>query len=133
MLFTSGKLVITVSYDYATSSQKDTITVIDGTNYSFIKNLDGGFISRRIKLSDGKFYLMNSYSTQEWDSNLQGVIRYISNSANYTNLDLFDIVADNSLLWIADKINGLVKYTNDLNLQFIVPWPALWLFKFAFP
>lgn len=119
--YVSSKIVVTLAYDYNTGSQKDTVTVIDGNTYAFISNLDGGFVSRRIKKSNNKFYLINSYSIKEWDETLQGSFRFISNSANYTDLDLYDVVADNSLLYIADRNNGLVKYTDDTNLEKIVP------------
>ncbi len=117
----SGMLVATFAYDYGTSSQKDTLSVFDAATTSFIKNLNGGYVSRTIKTNNSNFYIVNSYSVQEWDGNLQNNMRTVLGSANYTNTDMYDVIADNNLLWIADKNNGLVKYVSDNSIEFIVP------------
>jgi hypothetical protein len=114
----NNKLVVNI-----TSSQNDTIRILNSNDFSLINDLEkGGFKTRRFKSFNNKFYIVKYDNVEEFDDAIQTLTRYVGPNANFTGIDLYDVTyGDGNNLYIADKNNGLVKYVDDSNISFIIP------------
>lgn len=114
----NNKLVVNI-----TSSSNDTTRILNSSDFSFVVNLQpGSSKTKRIKSFNDRFYIVKYDNITELDNSLQLQTRHIGASTNFVGIDLYDVTSgDGNNIYIADKNNGLVKYTDDNNVSFILP------------
>lgn len=104
------------------STSTDSVVMVNTSNFTTGTTLlSGGFELRQLKTENNRLYAVNNYSVNEWDNNFQS-LRQIYSSANYQNTDMFGIATGSgNQLYIADRNNGLVNYTDNNNIIFTIP------------
>ncbi len=105
------------------SSSADTVKIINASSFAEEKNLvEGNFATRQLRISDNRFYFVNNYTIQEWDSDFQNKLREVFAGSVYTNVDMFGVsTGSGSALYIADGNNGLTEYRSDTDVLFTIP------------
>lgn len=118
-----GKLIINIAYNYNQSSQKDSILLLDLISLNQLGMLNNGaYVTRSLRVVNNKLYITNYFSVLEWKNDLQTLLRAVYASTSYWTIDPFDAVSDDeNIIWIADKKNGLVKWTDSTHVDYIVP------------
>lgn len=114
----NGRLA--VNFHYASA---DSVIVLNAGTFAYEKTLTGGnFATRQLRISGNRFYYVNNYTVQEWDSDFQNLLREVYAGSVYTNTDMYGVSpGDGSVLFIADGNNGLVQYRNDTDVTFTIP------------
>ncbi len=105
------------------STTADSVVILNASNFAIEKTLvAGNFATRQLRISGNRFYFVNNYTVQEWDSDFQNKLREVFAGSVYTNTDMYGVSpGDGSTLYIADGNNGLVEYRSDTDVSFTIP------------
>ncbi|MBV6453785.1 MAG: hypothetical protein FNNCIFGK_01021 [Bacteroidia bacterium] len=105
------------------STTADSVVILNASTFAFEKTLvAGNFATRQLRISGNRFYFVNNYTVQEWDSDFQNKLREVFAGSVYTNTDMYGVSpGDGSTLYIADGNNGLVEYRSDTDVSFTIP------------
>lgn len=118
IVFYGGKIIANHSHNYE-NSPADTARAYDGTNWTVALNENSGGHNYRFHLSDNLLAVSNGSSVNVYDQNLARIDEI--NSSDYGNGDRKDAVKDGRTWWIADSMNGLVRFVTSSDFSFIVP------------
>lgn len=101
----------------------DSVVILNASTFTIEKTLvAGNFDTRQLRISGNRFYFVNNYTVQEWDSDFQNKLREVFGGSVYTNTDMYGVSpGDGSTLYIADGNNGLVEYRSDTDVSFTIP------------
>lgn len=101
----------------------DSVVILNASTFAIEKTLvAGNFDTRQLRISGNRFYFVNNYTVQEWDSDFQNKLREVFGGSVYTNTDMYGVSpGDGSTLYIADGNNGLVEYRSDTDVSFTIP------------
>ena len=116
IVFSSGKLfTCKASEEYA----NDTVLYYDNATWNYYSEFSNEDVYG-LKDYDNELYIIHSYFLNAYDANLERTL----NIWTYNYLDSpvpRDMIIDNTIMWIADDRNGLVRRISDKDYTFIYP------------
>ena len=74
------------------STTADSVVILNASTFAIEKTLVvGNFATRQLRISGNRFYFVNNYTVQEWDSDFQNKLREVFAGSVYTNTDMYGV------------------------------------------